>query len=125
MPPTGAGFPGMGMPQGMGMGMPPLGMMGGQPPADPAMQALSQLNGMPAPQREEQAIAEASANIQIAMTAVSMRNPVASKHLASAYKELQQALESMRQTADMGVGAPPDLLGSTLPMGQGMPGPGV
>lgn len=110
-----AGLPGM-MPPGMpGMGGPmPAG-------SDPAMAALEGLSGVPAPQREEKAMADASAQIQIALTGVYSRSAKAAKHLSTAYKEIQLAREALSQLPQQGVGAPPDLLGSPLPMGQGMP----
>lgn len=120
------------MPIPMGMGMPPMGMGGlggpmGMPPAgpDPAMAALQGLSGVPAPQREEKALAEASANIQIALTGVYSRSAKASKHLSDAYTAIQQAREALNELTSEGVGLPPDLLGASNGpgMGQGSPMP--
>jgi len=123
------------MPMPMGMGMPPMGLGGppgmgpmpgmGQPQGgpDPAMAALQGLSGMPAPQREEKALAEASANIQLALAGVYSRSAKASRHLSNAYSEIQQAREALNDIAAEGVGMPPDLGGSLMPQSQGMATP--
>lgn len=93
------------------------------PGPDPAMAALQNLSGVPSPQREEQALAEASANIQLAMSSVYSRSAKASKHLSNAYTEIQSARQALNELTSEGVGMPPDLMGSMLPQSQGTPTP--
>ena len=85
MPPTMPGMMG-GPPPGM-PGMPPPGMgagaMGGMP--NPDMSALESLSGMPNNAKEKEALATASANIQIALAGIYTRSAKASKHLSTAY----------------------------------------
>lgn len=109
------------MPLPMGMGLPPMGLPGLQGPPNPAMAALDGLSGVPAPQREQQALDSASAQLNIAFQGVSMRSATAAKHVANALKEIQQAREALGELGMQAVGAPPDLLGSMLPQSQGMP----
>lgn len=99
------------------------GMLLPPPGPDPAMKALEGLAGVPSPQREEKAMAEASAQIQIALTGVYGRDATAAKHLSTAYKEIQAARESLAKLAQAPVGTPPDLLGGMVPMPMGPPSP--
>ncbi len=101
------------------------GMPGPSPGPNPAMKALEGLAGVPSPQREEKAMAEASAQLQIALIGVYGRSAKAADHLAKAYQEIQKAREALKELASAPVNPPPDLLGSGGPMPMGMPGPGV
>ena len=120
MPPQ---MPGM-MP-GAPPGMPPQGMpgmppQGGMPP-NPDMAALESLSGMPNNAREKEALATASANIQIALAGIYTRSAKASKHLSAAYSEIQKAREALEELMDTPLAPPPDLMGMPSPMPMGQP----
>lgn len=100
--------------------MPP---MGGPMGPDPAMAALEGLAGVPSPQREEKAMAEASAQIQIALTGVYGRSAKAAKFLSTAYRDIQSAREALKELASAPLGPPPELLGGLSAMPQGPPSP--
>jgi hypothetical protein len=99
------------------------GPMGQPPGANPAMRALEGLSGVPAPQRELKAMAEASAHIQIALAGVYTRSAKASELLSKAYENIQKARQVMEELSQQPVGPPPDLLGSLTPLSQGPPSP--
>ena len=109
---------------GMMPGAPP-GMMQGQPQGqgmpNPDMAALESLSGMPNNAREKEALATASANIQIALAGIYTRSAKASKHLSAAYSEIQKAREALEELMDAPVGPPPDLMGQASPMPMGQP----
>src|SRR2546425_126720 len=120
-PPVMPGMP-MGAPPGM-PGMPPSGMMGAPPggggPPNPAMGALDALAGMPMQAKEQKALAEASANIQIALAGIYTRSAKAAEHLSKAYSEIQKCREVLEQLGSAPVGPPPDLLGGLTPSPMG------
>ena len=118
MPPTMPGMMG-GAPPGM-PGMPPPPMGGGGMP-NPDMSALQSLSGMPNNAREKEALATASANIQIALAGIYTRSAKASKHLSTAYSEIQKAREELEQLMDAPIAPPPDLLGGMTPSPMGQP----
>ena len=121
MPPTMPGMMG-GPPPGM-PGMPPQGM-GGMPPQgmpNPDMSALESLSGMPNNAKEKEALATASANIQIALAGIYTRSAKASKHLSTAYGEIQKAREELEQLIEAPLQPPPDLLGGLNPSPMGQP----
>jgi len=117
MPPTMPGMMG-GPPPGM-PGMPPPQMGGGMP--NPDMSALESLSGMPNNAREKEALATASANIQIALAGIYTRSAKASKHLSTAYGEIQKAREELEQLVDAPISPPPDMLGGLTPSPMGQP----
>jgi len=119
MPPPMPGMMG-GHPPGM-PGMPPP-PMGGAPP-NPQMGALEGLSGMPMQAKEQKALAEASANIQVALAGIYTRSAKASEHLSKAYSEIQKAREILEQLGSSPVGPPPDLLGGMTPQPMGPPNP--
>ena len=98
-------------------------MMGPPPGPDPALQALEGLSGVPSPQREQKAMAEATAQLQIAVQGVYGRDATAAKHLLKAMELIQQARESLDKLAQQAVGPPPDLLGGMSPAPMGPPSP--
>ena len=118
MPPAMPGMMG-GPPPGM-PGMPPPAMGGGGMP-NPDMSALQSLSGMPNNAREKEALATASANIQIALAGIYTRSAKASKHLSTAYSEIQKAREELEQLMDAPIAPPPDLLGGMTPSPMGQP----
>lgn len=93
----------------------------GQP--SPDMGALSALSGMPSNAREKEALATASANIQIALAGIYTRSAKASNHLSLAYSEIQKAREVLEELVDTPVGPPPDLLGGLTPSPMGVQSP--
>ena len=117
MPPTMPGMMG-GPPPGM-PGMPPPQMGGGMP--NPDMSALESLSGMPNNAKEKEALATASANIQIALAGIYTRSAKASKYLSIAYSEIQKAREELEQLVDAPLAPPPDLLGGMTPSPMGQP----
>ena|SRR3990167_785894 len=117
MPPTMPGMMG-GPPPGM-PGMPPPQMGGGMP--NPDMSALESLSGMPNNAKEKEALATASANIQIALAGIYTRSAKASKHLSTAYSEIQKAREELEQLIEAPIAPPPDLLGGMTPSPMGQP----
>ena len=117
MPPTMPGMMG-GPPPGM-PGMPPPQMGGGMP--NPDMSALESLSGMPNNAKEKEALATASANIQIALAGIYTRSAKASKHLSTAYGEIQKAREELEQLIEAPIAPPPDLLGGMTPSPMGQP----
>ena len=121
MPPPMPGMMG-GPPPGM-PGMPPLGM--GGPPPNAQMGALEGLSGMPMQAKEQKALAEASANIQLALAGIYTRSAKASGHLSKAYSEIQKAREVLDQLSASPVGPPPDLLGGMTPQPMGSPMSGL
>lgn len=115
-------MPGMmqGAPPGMPGMPPPQPPMGGGMP-NPQMGALESLSGMPTNAREKEALATASANLQIAMAGIYTRDAKASKHLAAAYSEIQKAREALEELGEAPLPPPPDLMGSPMPMPMGQP----
>ena len=120
MPPP---MPGMmpGMPQGMPPGMPGQPPMGGDPgmPPNPAMGALEQLSGMPMQAKTQKAMAEASANLQIALADVYGRSAKASDLLSKAYSDIQKARQVLDELSSAPMAPPPNLLGGMSPMPMG------
>ena len=94
----------------VGMGPSP---MGGPDPM--GLEALGQLQSQPSPGGEEQALADASLNIGMALTRIHMRSPRAARLLSDALSKLNQAREALQTEASAPVGAPPNLLGGLTP----------
>lgn len=90
---------------------------------NPMMGALERLGGMPMQAKENKALAEASANIQIALAGIYQRSAKAAKHLSTAYSEIQKAREVLEQFATDPLEPPPDLLGGMTPSPMGPPTP--
>lgn len=90
---------------------------------NPSMGALEQLSGMPGAEKEKEALAQASANIQIALATIYTKSAKAADLLSKAYSEIQKAREVLEQLASAPLPGPPDLLGgmSASPMGPAAP----
>lgn len=107
MPPlAGPGLPGMG-PSPMGQ------------PSPASLDSLLNLQQQPSPGGEEEALAEASTALGLALSRVYMRSPTAAKMIADALSRVQSARTEL--TKDQGVGAPPNLMGGLPPMQGNMP----
>ena len=89
----------------------------------PEMGALEQLGGMPSEARVSKALAEAAANIQLALADVYTRSAKASKHLSVSYEEIQKAREVLDELSSSAVGPPPDMMGNMQPSPMGQPSP--
>ena len=114
--------PGGGMMQAgggmMGMGSPPLGN-----PANPqAMQALDQLSKSPADKGPKEAINEAVAKLQVALSRIYLQSPKAAKLISDALSKVTSAQSELEKEGMNPVAPPPNMMGGMNRMqGPGLP----
>jgi hypothetical protein len=99
---------------GGGAGQAP-GLGGGNP-----MDALAQMQQSPQPQGEEQAMADASMKIGMALARIYMRSPKASRLLTEAAQKIQAAREALGEEGSRPISAPPNLAMAEQGMVPGM-----
>jgi hypothetical protein len=71
----------------------------------------------PQPQRESEALKEATNIIGVAMSGVQMRSPKAARFLADAASKIQQAIQTLNEEGMSPLGLPPGLGAASPPMG--------
>lgn len=92
-----------------GPGGPPGGGMAPPGGGPGQLDALASMQSAPPPHGEEEALADATMKIGMALARIHMRSPKAAKMLSEAVSKIQGARKELKNTATNPVASPPNL----------------